>query len=492
MKSLNSIFIPISLGLSIAYSTIASAYDLIPLWESRHVSTTATFYTTYYNDHRSALAVDGHEEHGVVAWVPCSNDVLNGPNGEISYKGSASYPDIPSGDWITPSRFRHGYSAAMDFPCAQPSGTLPLYSMYKWTPETDFIYTTSVSEFNSKKALGYVFGRVEGYIFSSQVSGSVPLYRLSIGVNTPNADAEHRYVVSASAKQSLLNAGWTDEGIAGYVFSSYVNSTVNATQYTGTFNGFNVSPTTTTAIPIKNVVPYNGVTTFGGNSTTVQYGTYASNTTVRPVGAVWQYMTFQIYTADIFSPGSSLNHAPFYLHYASTAGRTQMSGIPPYDGIGVALVPGNTLNGVSCSGAPTGGGQVFFEIGEAKAVSCAANVLQPLQKNTKYTFTYYLDDAANVVLTIRNDALGTYLQFLDGSTTFSKSFLSLYSCPLNPPYGTLPANKTYCANAYSANGYPLNNTGYMALPLFLGSSNINSYIANMHVGWANSSFVALN
>src|SRR5690349_19300011 len=122
-----------ALGIAVASAIGAShaqAYNLLPLWESRHVAEATTFYTTYINDHTSALRVDGHEDNGIAAWVACSDDTLNGPNGEISYKGSTDYRDTPSGDWITPSRYRHGYGAAMDFSCAQPSGSVAMYSMW--------------------------------------------------------------------------------------------------------------------------------------------------------------------------------------------------------------------------------------------------------------------------------------------------------------------------------------------------------------------------
>jgi hypothetical protein len=206
-------------------SVQANAYDLMALWESRDPASTDTFYTTYYNDYTGTTFPPsqqgyGWEAHGVAAWVPCSLDTLNGPNGEVSYRGAAPFLDTPSGDSASPSRYTHGYTAQMNFACAQPSGALPLYRLYKGAPQTDHVYTTSVTEFNSLKATDYGFDRVEGYLFTTQVSGSSPLYRLSKGANLVNQDVEHRYTLSSSARQSLLTAGWSDEGVIGYAFSS--------------------------------------------------------------------------------------------------------------------------------------------------------------------------------------------------------------------------------------------------------------------------------
>ncbi len=467
---------------------MASAHDLVPLWESRLVSVSATFYTTYYNDHRVALD-SGHEDHGVTAWVPCSNNSLNGPNGEISYKGSAAYPDVPAGDWITPSRFGHGYPAAMNFACAQPSGALPLYSMWGGAPYNDYLYTTSVAEFNTRKSMGYSFGRVEGYVFTTQVAGSTPLYRLSLGANIANHDQEHRYTTSTVAKQVLLSAGWSDEGITGYVFPYDNRTTVGATQFTGTYNGYNVSPSTTVSVPIRNVVPSTSSFTVGGNTTTIQYGFYGSNATVRPTGAVWQNVSFDFYTGTFFSPGSTFNHMPIYLHYASTSGTTQLSAIPPYDGIALVLVPGNTMNGVTC-GAPSDGGQLFFEIGAARIISCAPNLASTLKANSWYKISYSLDDSANVRVNVMSYATGLAVPFFSGGTTFTTSLSSNFSCPFSTT-GLTPDN-VYCTNPYNVRGFPKQNTGYMWFPLIVGASNTSAQMYNTLVKWLDVNLNPLN
>jgi hypothetical protein len=481
------------LGLLLAASGSAHAYDLMALWESRNVGVTDTFYSTYYNDHLSSTHVSGFADHGVTAWLPCSLNTATGPFGETPYFGSTSYPDVPPGDTITPSRFGHGYSARMNFACNPPSGAVPLYRLYKSTPETDHVYTTSSSEVSALEARGYAFERVEGYLFTSQVTGSSPLYRLRKGNNVAGQDAEHRYTLSTSARQSLLTAGWTDEGVIGYAFSSYINPSVSTVGFTGTLNGTNINPTTPVTVPIRNVVPFTGLTTLGGNSTTSIYGMYASNVTVRPAGAVWQNFTFSIYTGNWFpaTPSTSpLDHMPMYLHFASQATANGIPILPPYDGIGLTFVPGHTLNGTTCSSVPHSGGQLMLEIGMGMSISCDTVLATPMQNATWYDVSYSIDDTAQVRISIKNQATGVALTFANGQTTFSGSVASVYSCPFAPPFGSLSANNSFCANPYSVFGFPSSNTGYMIFPQ-MRSTDISAKFSNLKAQWLNSSFVPL-
>jgi len=481
-------------SLAIIFSSqTARAYDLMALWESRSASVTDTFYTTYFNDHRLALNLNGAAEHGVAAYLPCSLNSLNGPFGEVSYKGTTGYEDSPSGDTVTPSRYTHGYSARTNWACAQPAGSVPLYRMYKFTPETDHLYTTSASEVSALESRGYGFDRVEGYLFTSQVAGSTALYRLRKGNNIAGQDAEHRYTLSTSARQSLLSAGWTDEGIIGYAFSSYVNPTVAATGFSGTLNGTNISPTTTVSVPIRNVVPPTTALTVGGNSGSSQYGTYASYATTRPSGAVWQNLTFSFYTGSWFpaTPSSSaLNHMPLYLHYTSQSATNSPAVLPPYDGIAMVFVPGNSLNGVSCAGTSNTGGQIFMEIGQVEAVSCASNLSTPLQNNTWYKFSYSLNDAAQVRISATNLSTGQPLQFIAGGTEYVGSFASAYACPIAPPFGGLSADNSYCANPFSQHGFPVANTGYFWAPV-MSSLDISAKISDVKAQWLNASLVPI-
>ena len=151
----------LSATLTIGACSRAQTYDLIALWEARDPAATDTLYTTYYNDRNLALH-NGFVDHGVAAWLPCAVATLSGPNAESPYHGTPDYPDVPPGDTAIPSRYAHGYATRMDFPCRQPAGAVALYRMHKQSPQTDHVYVTSVAEFNTLKASGYAFERVEG------------------------------------------------------------------------------------------------------------------------------------------------------------------------------------------------------------------------------------------------------------------------------------------------------------------------------------------
>lgn len=55
-----------------------------------------------------------------------------------------------------------------------------------------------------------------GYIATSQVAGTIPLYRLSKASGYPDIF----YTTNASERQSVLSGGgWVDQGIQGYVYT---------------------------------------------------------------------------------------------------------------------------------------------------------------------------------------------------------------------------------------------------------------------------------
>ena len=471
----------------------AHAYDLTALWESRNAGMTDTFYTTYYNDHTISGPANGFVDHGVAAWLPCSSNALDGPFGEPSYKGTPAAPDAPAGDGLAPSRSGHGYAVRMDFACAPPADARPLYRLYKSRPETDHVYTTSAEEVAALEASGYGFDRVEGYLFTSRVEGSTALYRLRKDNRASGQTVEHRYTLSASARASLRAKGWVDEGVAGYAFASYVNPTVAAVGFAGTYNGTNVSPTTPVTVPIRDVVPLRSQLALGGSpSGSSVYGMHASNVTKRPAGAAWQSLSFDLYTGTWFPPvpdASPLDHMPMYLHYASQAAANQLSAVPPYDGVAITFVPGNTLNGTVCDTVANTGGQIVFEIGEG-TISCGPVLATPLQPNTWYRVDYALDDAARVRLTVTQRATGVPLTFADGTTTYAGTVAGFYACPIQPPFGSLSADDSFCANPYSAHGFPSANTGYFVYAK-MRATDISAQVRNLRVQWLDAGFAPL-
>ena len=73
--------------------------------------------------------------------------------------------------------------------------------------------TQASNERSAMQAHGYRDDGIVGYIASSQVSGTQPLYRLS----NPDGSA-HFYTTSSTEKSQFQSQGWKDEGVAGYVW----------------------------------------------------------------------------------------------------------------------------------------------------------------------------------------------------------------------------------------------------------------------------------
>ncbi|PBK66688.1 hypothetical protein ARMSODRAFT_959829 [Armillaria solidipes] len=109
------------------------------------------------------------------------------------------------------------YKSEGDAACvfgSQVSGTVPLYRMYS-PSAVDHFYTTNGNERNNAvQNLGYNDeGIVTGYIYPSASCGGVPFYRLY----NPTAH-DHFYTANANEKNTAAQTdGYVDEGIAGYV-----------------------------------------------------------------------------------------------------------------------------------------------------------------------------------------------------------------------------------------------------------------------------------
>lgn len=95
----------------------------------------------------------------------------------------------------------------------QQPGTLPLFRLYG-IGLTDHLYTTSLEERDhAVKRLGYTVVETVGYVYPSGGSGRVSLYRLhNMGMH------DHYYTTSTHQRDDAARNGWTDEGVACYIF----------------------------------------------------------------------------------------------------------------------------------------------------------------------------------------------------------------------------------------------------------------------------------
>jgi hypothetical protein len=99
---------------------------------------------------------------------------------------------------------------------AQPN-TLPFRRFYKGLPQTDHFYTTSAAEEALVTDSGWVFERNEGYLYSTQVPGSIALYRVN-RFTPETGDQVHKYTTNYSEVNSLVAAGWKLDTVAGYLY----------------------------------------------------------------------------------------------------------------------------------------------------------------------------------------------------------------------------------------------------------------------------------
>lgn len=76
-------------------------------------------------------------------------------------------------------------------------------------------WTIDQNEYDTLGQLGWAQEGASGFIFATEVAGSVPLYRLY----NPN-DGTHHWTMDTNERAALISAGWNAEGVAGYVFNS--------------------------------------------------------------------------------------------------------------------------------------------------------------------------------------------------------------------------------------------------------------------------------
>ncbi|KAF7324395.1 hypothetical protein MVEN_02645500 [Mycena venus] len=118
-------------------------------------------------------------------------------------------------DILIPQGFTFAGVSARVF-TTQETSTMPLYQVYlvDGTGDvTDHIYTMSETERDIELEVGYRDGGITGYIYPTQICGSIPYYRLDNSGAT-----DHFYTVSEAERESTLaEGGWSDEGIVGYV-----------------------------------------------------------------------------------------------------------------------------------------------------------------------------------------------------------------------------------------------------------------------------------
>ncbi|EJD47810.1 hypothetical protein AURDEDRAFT_123366 [Auricularia subglabra TFB-10046 SS5] len=93
--------------------------------------------------------------------------------------------------------------------------TIPLIRAFNGL---DHYYNTNSSEIARAVASGWNQTAVAGHVLPTQLSGTIPLFRLVNG-----AQSAHLLTASTAERNGLISnpaSGWTDEGISGFILSS--------------------------------------------------------------------------------------------------------------------------------------------------------------------------------------------------------------------------------------------------------------------------------
>jgi hypothetical protein len=94
---------------------------------------------------------------------------------------------------------------------SQIEGTEPLYRLSN--SKGDNVLTTDPNLKSMLQGQGYQDNGVVGYVASTQLPGTEPLYQLS------NADGgTHFYTTNATERAQVLSRGWKDQGMSGFVW----------------------------------------------------------------------------------------------------------------------------------------------------------------------------------------------------------------------------------------------------------------------------------
>ncbi|KAL2826750.1 hypothetical protein BJY01DRAFT_255899 [Aspergillus pseudoustus] len=117
-------------------------------------------------------------------------------------------------------------------PASTPT-PVPLYRAYNPTIY-DHFYTTNQNEYNNAvQNLGYSAEGIACRLYATQVSGTVPLFR-----TYSQSATDHFYTRSAEERdRAVQSLGYSDEGIAGYVYPQQQSSVPSLTALYRTYNG---------------------------------------------------------------------------------------------------------------------------------------------------------------------------------------------------------------------------------------------------------------
>lgn len=142
-----------------------------------------TLATTYY----TAFSLSADRTHG------------------IGTKAGFATQNTLGSDWETDSALFRGWLAPGQL------GTVPLYAFAR-TASVDFVYLISTNGNPPPTPAGFANPEIIGYVYPTQICGSVPLYGASFA-----SPPDHWYTTELNEHNEIISFGWTDVGITAFV-----------------------------------------------------------------------------------------------------------------------------------------------------------------------------------------------------------------------------------------------------------------------------------
>lgn len=168
------------------------------------ISTDSTFATTIVNDQGIAGSATSYTYNGSLTWDTMHYWQMRTLNSSGTQWGTWS----PVQSFVP-------VQATAQYPTLTP-----LYRLYKSSIQ-DHFYTVSATERDfAVSSRGFNYERVEGFVSTSNFVGSKSLYRLYHATNDV-----HFYTTVVSERDAKIAAGYTLEGVTGYVYSTQAEYT---------------------------------------------------------------------------------------------------------------------------------------------------------------------------------------------------------------------------------------------------------------------------
>jgi hypothetical protein len=274
-----------------------------------------------------------------------------------------------------------------------------------WSPDrTDTFLTDDPFEKQYVLSHGWQFVRNEGYIYTFQVPGSSPLYRIN-KTNHATGDHDHYYTTSYyDMWMRVIYMGWEFDRIAGYVYA-----TGDVNRVMSWLEGSPASPRLYGGF-VKGYRQQNPMCNPGCHPRTKAFGEYFDAGGNRGNGATTQVVSFDLTAYGLWSSG---DHLGVMARAAVDYSGQNLGAVPPnhlgyyYVGAGVLIGDYGTDNEETGSRNCKWRFEVFYPVKVFEDAQSACG--EPLSDGVKYRMTLRVSDNRSMSFTVR-DGFGNILQ----------------------------------------------------------------------------------